>query len=141
MTADRSEPNFPNHLDLHGDADETLTLGEVRRARLFDGLPRYLGGQAEFEAVMPARRRSVEHDFGVGWRLGLGSTWRISWVRRTGEVYCAELAPRTEIVVVGKFAEGAHVALALGDWPAVCGEPSSLEWAIARLRGSSWRVA
>lgn len=107
--------------------------------RLFEGLPRYRNVH-EFGFAKPARRRSAEHDYGIGWRLGFGSTWRISWIRATGEVYCAELAPGTEVVVIGVFAEAAHVAEALGDWPAICGDPGTLEIAFARVQDSPWRL-
>ena len=45
-------------------------------------------GLEHFESTEPARRSSPDIDYGFHWRLtGWTGSWRVSYVRDTGEVY------------------------------------------------------
>ena len=59
-----------------------------------------------FYSDNPARRRSPEASYGVHWRLdGWTGTWRVSYVRDTGEVYAVFQGPtRTVRLPTGETA-------------------------------------
>ncbi len=70
-----------------------------------------------------ARRRSPAADYGVHWRLeGWPNSWRVSYVRDTGEIYAVQQGPRRsgilptrEIVITTSPEEGP--VLLLGHFP------------------------
>ena len=115
-----------------------------------------------FYSDNPARRRSPEAGYGVHWRLaGWAGTWRVSYVRDTGEVYALFQGPtQVGVLPTGETfvssGKGASPVLALGtfpvdenakpsdvyyrgleqflaDWTKHCGEPNGLAWMIQRI--------
>ena len=84
----------------------------------------------EFYSDNPARRRSPETDYGVHWRLdGWAGTWRVSYVRDTGEVYAVLQGPTQsgrlptgEIIIATGPEEGPVLLLGHFPW-----QPSNLE--------------
>ena len=84
----------------------------------------------EFYSDNPARRRSPETDYGVHWRLdGWAGTWRVSYVRDTGEVYAVFQGPTQsgrlptgEIIIATGPEEGPVLLLGHFPW-----KPSDLE--------------
>jgi hypothetical protein len=94
-----------------------------------------------FYASDPARRASRERDVGLFWRSRSGPSFRAAWVRDTRELYLFQhalggrgggsvhlLAPRLDEAELERRLEG---------WDAVCGQPGSLEWLLARVQDSS----
>ncbi|SNQ49226.1 conserved hypothetical protein [Frankia canadensis] len=114
----------------------------------------------EFYAADPRRQSSAEIPFGDGWtdQQDKHSTYRLSWVADTEEIYTvrephpggilaryldqlrvdqADVAQlRVEVLAV---ADRAAVEDALAGWPAVMPEHNSLRWARTRLAASSAR--
>ena len=115
-----------------------------------------------FYSDNPARRPSPEAGYGVHWQLdGWPGTWRVSYVRDTGEVYAvfqgptrAGLLPTGEMAVISGTEEGLVLALGtfpvdenagprdiyyrgleaiLEGWPEHCPQPNGLEWIMRRL--------
>lgn len=109
----------------------------------------------EFYAADPRRQESEEISFGEGWtdHADPSSTYRLSWVAVTGELYAVRephpggglLAAvfdhynvhqadvddmRVEILVV---ADRRGIEQALAGWPEQIGERDSLRWARERL--------
>jgi len=73
------------------------------------------------------RKRSGEVDFGSNWYElraegpVLWPTWRISWIRNTGELYAVELIPDTDspnrrYILLGHFATQGEVGCFMEDW-------------------------
>lgn len=100
------------------------------------------------------RRRSVEVDFGVHWRLAFGlPPWRASWIEDTGELVAVKLWPGplggTSMyrgasgpvhVLASGLAEIEDVEGLLRGWEDVCGRRGSLLWLqdrCASLAGAS----
>ena len=110
----------------------------------------------------PDRRRSAEADYGIHWRLdGWTGTWRVSYIRDTGEVYALFQGPtRTSrlptgetvlrsgakqgpVLVLGTFPidenADAHdvyyrgLDQFLSGWADRYGEPNGLAWMIQRI--------
>ena len=84
----------------------------------------------EFYSDNPARRRSPETDYGVHWKLeGWPNSWRVSYVRDTGEVYAmfqgptqfGQLPTGETVVSIGKE-EGSVLLLGHFPW-----QPSDME--------------
>ena len=115
-----------------------------------------------FYSDNPARRYSPEADYGVHWLLDdWPGTWRVSYVRDTGEVYAvfqgptrAGLIPTGETAVISGTEEGLVLALGtfpvdenagphdvyyrgldqlLSGWADHCTEPNGLAWMIQRI--------
>ena len=116
-----------------------------------------------FYSANPQRRLSPEADYGVHWRLdGWNGTWRVSYVRYTGEVYALrqvsqrlDLLPTGDSFVrVGTGQEGPLLVLGtfpndpeagpsdvyyqgldrfLEDWTDHCGPPDGLNWLIRKM--------
>ena len=114
-----------------------------------------------FYSENPARRRSPEAGYGVHWRLdGWTGTWRVSYVRDTGEVYALFQGPtQVGVLPTGETfvssGKGASPVLELGTFPVVrtgpddtyylnlelflsgwidhCGEPNGLAWMIRKM--------
>ncbi len=115
-----------------------------------------------FYSDNPARRRSPEAGYGVHWRLdGWRGTWRVSYVRDTGEVYAVFQGPTRpgrlptgEVAVSSGTEEGPVLALGtfpidenagprdiyyrgleqfLSGWAERCSEPNGLAWMIQRI--------
>ena len=59
----------------------------------------------EFYSNNSARRRSPEADYGVHWKLeGWPNSWRVSYVRDTGEIYAVQQGPmRSGILPTGEI--------------------------------------
>ena len=65
----------------------------------------------------PQRRASPEVDFGVWWRslrVPL-STWRVSWIQNTGELYACELGG-DRYILLGKFNARQEVEERMAGW-------------------------
>ncbi len=88
-----------------------------------------MGIQKGYPAFRDAeeRRRSGEVDFGSNWyelcegEPLLWPTWRISWIRNTGELYGVELIPETDspsrrYIVFGRFSSQEEVERFMEDW-------------------------
>ena len=115
-----------------------------------------------FYSDNPARRRSPEAGYGVHWRLdGWAGTWRVSYVRHTGEVYAlfqgptqAGRLPNGDLVLSSGTKQGPVMTLGtfpidenakpsdvyysgleqfLADWTERCGKPNGLAWLIQRI--------
>ena len=77
----------------------------------------------EFYSDNSARRRSPEADYGVHWKLdGWPNSWRVSYVRDTGEIYAVHqgpiqtgILPTGEIIIANGLEEGP--VLLLGHFP------------------------
>ncbi len=71
-------------------------------------------------SARPARQRSGEVDFGVWWRLaGARTTWRVSWIEDTGELYAVELLNKGDgprYVRLGRYPTRAAVEAAMQGW-------------------------
>ena len=120
----------------------------------------------EFYSDNSARRSSPEAGYGVHWRLdGWTGTWRVSYVRDTGEVYAMFQGPTQfgrlptgETVVSFGKEEGSVLLLGhfpideeagprdvyyrglehlLEGWPERCVQPNGLVWVIEKLGGSA----
>ena len=110
----------------------------------------------------PKRRFSPEAGYGVHWRLvGWAGTWRVSYVRDTGEIYVlfqgptqAGRLPNGDLVLSSGTRQGPVLALGtfhidenagpqnvyyrglehfLSGWAKRCGEPNGLAWMIQRI--------
>ncbi|HWF25995.1 MAG TPA: hypothetical protein VG275_11135 [Solirubrobacteraceae bacterium] len=85
------------------------------------------------------REFSPEVDFGVWWRNeGESQTWRVSWVRDTGEVYAVTAGRPEEVLAVladsaGRPHPREHVDWLLDGWGERCGDPGSLDWVRDRV--------
>ena len=99
----------------------------------------------DFFQGKPDRARSPECDYGVHWRLdGYPGTWRVSYVRNTGEVYALNLSPedgRLAIIATvppdqpAKPGDTYYRTLnaILHGWADHCGPRNGLAWAADRL--------
>lgn len=99
----------------------------------------------EFYAEKEDRRTSPEADYGVHWRRGeLQENWRVSYVRKTGEVYAVRLSHQTSPVwILGIVppdpdeGEGRRYYRTLDGilegWEHECGNHESLLWVRQRL--------
>lgn len=95
-------------------------------------------------ADVPERKRSPEVDFGVHWReegarfFGLGPTWRVSWIRDTGELYAVEQSPEHDrFVVLGVYQTYKQVERAMEGWaegPMRIGPLVNSEWLYERRK-------
>ena len=96
--------------------------------------------QAFYDAD-PRRRRSPEADYGAHWRQHpWPGTWRVSYVRDTGEVYALhqDQGPLLILSWVAPDPQEIYYAtldLILDGWPAVCGQRNSLDWVKESLDG------
>jgi len=89
------------------------------------GVYEVVGGYDEWSGL-PCRKRSPEVDFGVWWRVpGSPYTWRVSWIRDTGELYARacpersrrELAPDSDrFILLGAFLTREAVEARMVDW-------------------------
>ena len=120
----------------------------------------------EFYSNNSARLRSPEADYGVHWKLeGWPNSWRVSYVRDTGEIYAVHqgpirtgILPTGEIIIANGLEEGPVLMLGhfpidqetgprdvyyhslekhLEGWPERCGLPNGLVWVIDKLGGSA----
>ena len=120
----------------------------------------------EFYSDNSARRRSPEADYGVHWKLdGWPNSWRVSYVRDTGEIYAVHqgpiqtgILPTGEIIIANGLEEGPVLLLGLfpideedgprdvyyrslekhlEGWPERCVQPNGLVWVIEKLGGSA----
>ena len=120
----------------------------------------------EFYSDNSARRRSPEADYGVHWKLeGWPNSWRVSYVRDTGEIYAVQqgpirtgILPTGEIIIANGLEEGPVLLLGqfpideeagsrdvyyhslerhLEGWPEKCVQPNGLVWVIEKLGGST----
>ena len=102
----------------------------------------------------PQRRTSGEADFGVHWKLdGWAHSWRVSYVRATGEVYAVNLnrtdGPLFILAAVspddtqdtrrGRYYDTLEDILE--GWAERCGPPDSLRWVMERLREAGRAVS
>jgi hypothetical protein len=80
----------------------------------------------------PVRCGSGETDFGVHWTLRgrRGSTWRLSWVALTGEVYAVAQADTGVVLLVGVEADSDRLEQQLAGWADAAHD---LTWAFRRL--------
>lgn len=114
-----------------------------------------------FYGADPRRRESAEIPFGDGWtdQQDVHSTYRLSWVADTGEIYAvrephpggilARFLDQLDVdqaevdaltVEVLAVADRAAIEAVMGGWPAVMSERNSLRWAreqLARLAPAS----
>ena len=120
----------------------------------------------EFYSDNSARRRRPEADYGVHWKLeGWPNSWRVSYVRDTGEIYAVQqgpirsgILPTGEIIIANGPEEGPVLLLGhfpideeagprdvyyhgleqlLEGWTERCGRPNGLVWVIEKLGGSA----
>ncbi len=118
----------------------------------------------EFYSDNPARRRSPEAGYGVHWKLeGSPNSWRVSYVRDTGEIYAVQqgpiqsgILPTGEIIITTGPEEGPVLLLGhfpideeagpydvyyhglehfLEGWPERCVQPNGLVWVMEKLGG------
>jgi hypothetical protein len=84
----------------------------------------------------PARARSLEVDYGVHWRrAGSRTSWRLSWIKNTGEMYAVNLWSKDyAVLAVLRGREAAEGAMA--GWAQLCGSDGSLDAIAARLQVS-----
>ena len=81
----------------------------------------------------PRRKASVECDYGANWRRSEGwSSWRISWIEATGELYavCIDRTPPKNFVLIRRFATEAEADQAMASWAEA---KSDLEAIITRI--------
>lgn len=108
----------------------------------------------DFYSADPARRMSGEADYGVMWTIAplTWPTWRVSYVRDTGEVYACCLGGTTEqrgdVLILGTLApaegerrlveaaEGNHWTQPLDDLLAGWAEQHDLAWVAYKLAGT-----
>ena len=117
----------------------------------------------DFYSDNSARRYSPEAGYGVHWKLeGWPNSWRVSYVRDTGEVYAVQQGPQRggvlptgEIFITTGPGEGPVLLLGhfpideeagpydvyyhglealLEGWPEHCGRPNGLAWVIERMK-------
>ena len=117
----------------------------------------------DFYSDNSARRYSPEAGYGVHWKLaGWPNSWRVSYVRDTGEVYAVQQGPQRggvlptgEIFIATGPGEGPVLLLGhfpideeagpydvyyhglehlLEGWPEHCGRPNGLAWVIERMK-------
>lgn len=69
-------------------------------------------------SAAPYRKRSSEVDFGVWWQLPTSPyTWRVSWIKDTGELYAREQAPNSDrFVLLGIFPTREAVEDRMAGW-------------------------
>ena len=116
----------------------------------------------------PARLSSPEADYGAHWRLdGWSGTWRVSYVRNTGEVYAVRQGPycmgtlptgetfvspgqgESPVLVLGIFPPDPDAGPAdiyyrgldahLKEWPRRSFQPDGLKWLMDRMTKSADR--
>ena len=121
----------------------------ARRGRKERGMAMpVFGNIEEYYGDNEARRHSAEADYGVHWREdGDPESWRVSYVRTTGEVYAVRLAGansgRETVTLLGTFrtdpGAGMHdvyyrgLEAHLDGWALRCGLPGSLAWVRGRM--------
>jgi hypothetical protein len=60
--------------------------------------------QEFYDADITGRALSAEADYGVHWRFGgKWPTWRVSYIRNTGEIYAVKLNGETEVRILGQW--------------------------------------
>jgi hypothetical protein len=96
----------------------------------------------EFYAADPRRAHSPEVGYGSLWRaFAPVPTYRVEWVRATGELYALELSEPEEakdpVEVLGVLWSRPQVEACLVGWSERCGGQRSLLWVRERVR--SWR--
>jgi hypothetical protein len=96
----------------------------------------------EFYASDPRRARSHKVGYGSLWReFAPVPTYRLAWVKVTGELYAMELSEADEhkdpVEVLGVLWSWPQVEACLAGWPERCGDQRSLLWARERVR--RWR--
>lgn len=109
----------------------------------------HFDSKESFYADDERRRLSGEVDFGVYWRWFDGAefpTWRVSYIRTTGEVYAIENRSR-QVVLMGAVPpddpeDGGDQRYyrtldgLLEGWADACGRGETLGWILERLYGS-----
>lgn len=64
----------------------------------------------------PSRKRSPELDFGCWWQMRPDRTsWRVSWIERTGELYAAD-GFHDRYIVLGHYPDREAVERAMSGW-------------------------
>ena len=96
----------------------------------------------EFYAADPRRAHSPEVGYGSLWReFAPVPTYRVEWVRATGELYAVELSQSDEakdpVEVLGVLWSRPQVEACLAGWSEQCGGQRSLLWVRGGVR--SWR--
>ena len=97
----------------------------------------------QFYSANPTRRSSPEADYGAHWRLaGWAGSWRVSYVRDTGEVYALDGASGP-LMILGTFPIDPDAGPGdvyyngldrlLEGWPDHCGPPGGLTWLIGKM--------
>jgi hypothetical protein len=91
------------------------------------------------------RRQSTEVELGDAWtnESDPGTTYEISWIEDTGEVYAMRVEASSKAAIsspnvqlLGKVAQRQELEDLLGGWQDAMGDPGSLTWLKERLKGS-----
>jgi hypothetical protein len=88
------------------------------------------------------RSWSDEVDFGARWRDSdsRGNTYRLSWLRATGELVVVRAADR-KITLLGVVADEDELKRVLSGWSDICGTVRSFGWLRSRVAATDWSRA
>lgn len=113
-----------------------MTSGFLYGAKLNpkrSGAGQWFVAVGEFYDLDQRRERSRELDFGMLWQGESGPSWRLSWVRETGELVLVAQTSRNELeqgpaVCLAVIPTEQQVESELAGWAEACNGSGSLRW-------------
>lgn len=128
-------PRSPRERLVRDAAEAIEVFGEDELERAARAAKRF--GSVEAFYRVRGGERSIEVDFGVWWRYRAqpgGTTYRVSWVEDTGDVYSIRSTDGLVELVGEGYGTREEIEAALDGWADVCGTERSMLWVVARLR-------